>query len=542
MEGRAKRAADLVAALVLALLAGVELDTARRLSVTVDEPGTIAMAYRDLAHGEGAASLGRPPLVHDLIARTLAGLGVREGEAASLPADFIFTYGDRLIFDENPGFALPRTAPGPESVVLAARLPLLVFPLLLALTAYLWAREREGALAGLVALLLVATDPDLLGHGALAGTDVPFAAFALASGYALDRLVRRGGAASLILLGVSLGGALATKITAPVLLPALALAALAGRPRDPAPASLAHPFGEGPARGRKLAIAALAVAVLVLAVLWLAYGSNPLAAYWTRSGHVSQGPRPGPWDYFLVASARKTPLGTLALLATAVLLAVRAPDGRATLRSSATLLLPALALFAAASVLAPPIGTRFVLPAIPFLLVFAGRVGRWASPSRLRRALVALALGANVAGAALEHPFHANATNLLAGRPELAWRELDDSNVDWGGGLLALAAWQRATGTGRLVVVPFDPDPFPRGEPVPSPGAPPAYHAMTHLEAYGVAGEVRNGAALFEPVPGRVYAVSGHVLARAHARDEEKLRSLGEPSAVVGGFVIFTPR
>jgi hypothetical protein len=113
--------------------------------------------------------------------------------------------------------------------------------------------------------------------------------------------------------------------------------------------------------------------------------------------------------------------------------------------------------------------------------------------------------------------------------------------VDWGGGLKALAAWQAARGIPSLVVVPFDLDPFPGGA-IPPLDEPPTYHAMTHLATYGVTGRVRNGAVLFLPIERTVYAVSGHALARAYALDRERLRALGEPSAVVGGFFIFDRR
>src|SRR5260370_894976 len=77
-----------------------------------------------------------------------------------------------------------------------------------------WARARFGTPSGLVALALVATYPDVLGHGALVTTDVPFAAFALAAAFALDRLAAEGGARRLVVLGLALGAALATKFSA----------------------------------------------------------------------------------------------------------------------------------------------------------------------------------------------------------------------------------------------------------------------------------------------------------------------------------------
>src|SRR5207247_8843212 len=103
-----------------------------------------------------------------------------------------FAYGERLLFHDNPAFVVAGARPGADSIVTAARLPLVVFPVLLALVAYAWARARFGRAGGLLALALVVTYPDVLGHGALVTTDVPSAAFGLASGSPLDQPVPDG--------------------------------------------------------------------------------------------------------------------------------------------------------------------------------------------------------------------------------------------------------------------------------------------------------------------------------------------------------------
>ena len=218
------RAAGIAAALVLGALAVVEVDVVRSLSITFDEQSHIGAGFSYVTHGDVVLNPEHPPLVKLIAGATIAALGVKEGSAGPLlalareqPAEASgasFAYGERLLFHDNPGFVLAGAHPGADSIVTAARLPLVVFPVLLALVAYAWARARFGRGGGLLALALVVTYPDVLGHGALVTTDVPSAAVGLASGFALDQLVRDGRVRWLLLLGLALGGALAVKFSA----------------------------------------------------------------------------------------------------------------------------------------------------------------------------------------------------------------------------------------------------------------------------------------------------------------------------------------
>src|SRR5262249_5889289 len=139
----------------------------------------------------------------------------------------------------------------------------------------------------------------------------------------------------------------------------------------------------------------------------------------------------------------KAPLGTLALGGLAL---VAAREHRGSRAEEASLLMPALLFFGALSAIGRPYGTRYVLASIVFLLVACGRLAPWAGRSRGRWLAIGLLLATNLIGNFLDHPFHGSSVNRLAGRPELAYRLLNDSNQDMGGGLKALAIWQRAHG------------------------------------------------------------------------------------------------
>src|SRR5204863_37293 len=144
------------------------------------EPETVVVAAADPLNLVGVLVPGArlSPMAHEVIAFR-DGAAVETGELGAV----LSRLGRRA--SGRPAGACP----GADSIVAAARLPLVVFPVLLALVAYAWARARFGRGGGLLALALVVTYPDVLGHGALVTTDVPSAAVGLASGFALDQLV-----------------------------------------------------------------------------------------------------------------------------------------------------------------------------------------------------------------------------------------------------------------------------------------------------------------------------------------------------------------
>nr|MDQ3330731.1 hypothetical protein [Planctomycetota bacterium] len=85
---------------------------------------------------------------------------------------------------------------------------------------------------------------------------------------------------------------------------------------------------------------------------------------------------------------------------------------------------------------------RYVLPALPFAFVWAGRCASFATnlPGRM------LVIGCVVATAASSlwvWPHSLSYFNEAAGGPANGWKHLLDANIDWGQDLPALAAWQQ---------------------------------------------------------------------------------------------------
>jgi hypothetical protein len=568
-EDRRGRPALVVAALAIAALALVEVDVARSLSLTSDEPVDMAAGYSDLVHGDQIFCTEHPPLVKLMGGAVLCGLGVKERSAAGIYATALvtppgifkpqFLYSKRLIVYDNPDVRFADARPGVDAITTAARLPFaLVFPALMAAVAFAWGRRLWGDGGALVALGLVVTCPDVLGWGALVMTDAPVAALSFAAAFAMDSVLRGRGRRWIVALGATGGLALIAKFSAAfsILGIAAAAAVAVARPIDDAPASIDHPFGAG-TRARTAGLALLSASAVSIIIIWAGYlGANPIASWLdgARSVYLNSVPdylglclgryAPRFWYYFPVALGLKLPLGTLGLFAlgAAVAIARRARAAEETLVH-----LPALAVLLAATLWALPTGTRYVLPVLPFLFVSAARAGAWAGRSPARWAPIVLCLASNLVVNVHDHPFHASSTNPIAGDPRLVYRLLEDSNQDYGGGIKALGEWQRAHDTGPIDVITFCH----------------ATHDSTLLAAYGVPGEaIHDVEPLFNPQRGHVYAVSTHMASRAVCSEIlsiEKARELGkEPGHLIlagrtapkldasglvgGGFLIFDLR
>lgn len=369
-----------------------------------------------------------------------------------------------------------------------ARLANLPFWWLLLFYGLWWGRVLGGPWAGRLATGLLAADPNLLAHAALATTDIALTAMVLVASYHWftnrgERWPRR-----VLLPGALYGVALATKASAlafvPILWLVFGLCHLAQ-------AGLFPPPRTGSAWGRVKAAWAVTMRLRwdVVYAFWA--GMVVLFAYcgcdwqpersfvkWTHSlpdgpaksvlvpvserlaifpnageglvqqvkhnvrGHhgafVAGGwHRRAVWYYFPVALSIKLPDPTLLLLGVLLLARPRAllnPAGWA-----------ALALLAFSLNARVQIGVRLVFPLVAFLVV-ALAVAAAAPGPRRRFTLTAglLALAASIAVAAAAWPDGLRYINRLWGGTARGPDLLADSNYDWGQSLPELKAWMAA--------------------------------------------------------------------------------------------------
>jgi 4-amino-4-deoxy-L-arabinose transferase-like glycosyltransferase len=443
-----------VLALLLLLFAGRLVDTARRKSFTFDEPhyvGTGLYLWRTGDYRWAGVLAAQAPLAFHLGSLGLLALDLHGREPKP-----------------TLGFDLLRASDVPIGRLrLLARLPFIALAVWGGLLAFLWAREVAGDAAGLVAAFCYTFSPTILANGFEAHSDVTVTVFYLQTLYTFWRWYARPTAPRLAVAGLSLGLALAAKLSATLLPPMLGLlllgTALAGRPAP----------GAGRLRRLLWAAAVLgALAAVAVAVLWLAYGGSfrtaaepgepdwgwPLPAYVRaflfdheanlggRTTYLlGRFSREGWWWFFPVAFAVKTPLGMLALLALAA--SRRGAPRVAAVPAIGPFLGVAAAVYAgvACFVLKVPLGIRYVLPLFPLMHVFVGT--RLAGLGASWRRAGALAAGAWLAVASLSaHPDYLAYFNEAAGGPAGGHRILLESNLDWGQDLTTLARWLRARG------------------------------------------------------------------------------------------------
>jgi hypothetical protein len=313
-----------------------------------------------------------------------------------------------------------------------------------------WSRRWYGDASGLLAAALWACCPTVLAHGLLVAHDLPatlgsFATVAACVSWRMNPTWRRA-----LAWGVILGLALLTKLTAVFVLP-ICGAVWIVLPR------------EGPSVGWPVVLRQTLIGLSAAwVVLTLQFGSAgplpmPYLAEWEALREVLGVQHPvflnGEWGnegfrtYYLWALWWKLPTGMwicLALAAAMVVKALVAKDQENSLliRRSLLLVIGFLVFFVPASFSGNQLGIRYILPAFPFLMLFASQAAGWWRPDASRGAKILLViLFASLPLSLRHHPSHLAYFNALAGGPAGGIHLLADSNLDWGQDLYRLRSY-----------------------------------------------------------------------------------------------------
>jgi 4-amino-4-deoxy-L-arabinose transferase-like glycosyltransferase len=488
-SARARLTTLIALALMVLLATGLAASTWHVFDQTWDEPEHLAAGLALLDRGHYVYDIQHPPLARLALAVGPYLAGARS-QGKSPP-------------DGKPeGLAILYGSGHYDLYLTLARAGALPFLALLVVVTYLWGRTVLGATGALVAAAFTATTPVVLGHGALATLDVPAAATCLLALYATWRWLETGRLREAIWLGLALGLAVGTKLSA---LPFCGLGAIvlgllrywerAGRADAAPPVAPAAWVAGG-------ALATLTVcAILTLAyggrfiyltdethkynqALWFLFGAKgalhdaayalfaqvkvPEAFQWylggiealtvhNEVGHLSyllgEERLNGWWYFYLVAFAAKTPLPLQVLGVPGLALLTR--DGlrlRDARRLAPPLILVALMAFASAFSHIN-IGVRHIIVIYPLLAVGAGYALAdvvtylGAAPGGLGRNAVAAVLGALVLMQATTllraWPDYLAYFNVLVRDPEYV---VVDSDLDWGQDLKRLIARLHALG------------------------------------------------------------------------------------------------
>lgn len=357
----------------------------------------------------------------------------------------------------------------------AGRFCVLLFSAFGLLVVFLYASWLFGRAGGAVAGVMWLFSPYIVGHGAHIGADVPSAAMGLAAVAAFHYALARKSDNWLFASGILLGLAQLTKFTLIILYPllfALWLLYRRGERRTPGLK------GALPEIARVLILNFL-MSLVVLNAGYLCKGTfTPLGNYRFQSALLSGNapsetgantpgsrfkgtllgylPVPLPKDYvagidvqrvdfekglygrsylcgrwgshgwfryYFFALLIKTPPGFLALFALAVLLAATRPEYRLSHRDELFVWTPGLALLLfVSSQTGFSVHSRYIIPALPFFFVAAGRVGQVFAPQdaacvtrsrRLLKAFAAASAAGGVLSAALVYPHELSYFNLL---------------------------------------------------------------------------------------------------------------------------------
>jgi len=373
-----------------------------------------------------------------------------------------------------------------------ARWACLPFSLVGAVVCYAWARELHGSFAGLLALLLWCTCPNILGHGQLLTPDVGATALGAGAAYLFWRWLRVPTWPRACLAGMTLGLAELAKTTwilSFFLWPVLWLAW-----NWPERQFLSW------RQWRILATQLAFVGVLAVYVVNLLYGfegsferlgnyefvsealsgraqslvDTPASGNRFRGSWLANLPIPFPsnyilgidaqksdfergmwstlrgewrhggwWYYYLYGLAIKVPLGTWLLVLLATVASVCCNGYSVSWRDRLCVLAPPfLVLALVSSQTGFSHHLRYVLPVLPFMFVWASTVA--AATVREHAVFRFLTLGAviwSMTSSLSVYPHSLSYFNELAGGPVGGPAHLGSSNADWGQDLLYLKRW-----------------------------------------------------------------------------------------------------
>ena len=450
-------------------------------SVTFDENFHVPAGVALVTHGAFHTSPVNPPLVKALFGLAALSAGARP------PALEAIRDGEQSVVGES---FMRINAARYHRVFVAARAVVMVSSLVLGMLVWRMARRAYGRAGGLLALGFYAFAPEALAHGSVATVDVPTALAWTGCVYAFWCFARSGRWGWWWVAAATFGAAMLVRFTSPLLLPALAAIAgtlaLGRRLRRPARTwagiALLIPVG----------LVSLQVGYLGRTTLhpsrdWTFYSRTflqlqrrlpgvpiPLPdAYIDGMDRQAFESQPGTtptfvngrvylrafWWYLPYAMLLKWPLALMAAVLVRGLQSLR----RRRDRGAYALVAPGLLLAGAMLFGQLDVGIRYVFPLVPALCVWLGGLATPRSGPEARfvgRKAKRAAAGWAAAGVtlALLHatesasaaPWHLAFFNQAAGGPGEADRRVNDSNVDWGQGLIALRDELRRRGIERV--------------------------------------------------------------------------------------------
>jgi 4-amino-4-deoxy-L-arabinose transferase-like glycosyltransferase len=218
----------LLAGSLLVLMAVLAGGAALRESVTIDEVTHIGAGVSYLQKLDLRMNPEHPPLPKLLAVLPLVCRGIRADYSHiswTVSDKFLPAYLGQWVFGE---WVLERWN-DPKSVLVWARVPMLLLTLALGCAVYVYAWRLGGTWGGLLCLSMYVSTPAFLTFGPLVHTDLAVTLFSLLALWTFADMRQEPSRRNVALFGLSLAGALLSKFTAAVLFPAFIAAALSLR-------------------------------------------------------------------------------------------------------------------------------------------------------------------------------------------------------------------------------------------------------------------------------------------------------------------------
>ena len=456
-----------------ALQAGLLAHTAWDKSDTIDEPFYLAVSIPQWFHLDLATNCEAPALP-----RWGFGLALR--------------LADPPLFDESSGQGRhplwSRAMPETRRNLFAARAATILVTLTGGL--FLWSAARAfGEGVALLTYALWCFSPGILASGSLATLDAWVTALSCVVIWATLRLQQRPTPGHAVIVGSALALTAAAKVTGLGLIPVAV--AVGGWAQWRESRKQARPW----VRPLLAMIGALTLGFVL--TLWAVYGFRfgvldtarpcgketglarhlvgplPFAPWFEgllsqlvhgRRGHLGylfgEVGATGWWWFYLAALAFKTTVGAQALATLRLAAWVKSPPRRTELATDAVILAYPLLLITIMSVGKAQNGIKYILPAFPFAMLWAGRalpdLKRAFGRGGIAAAVVALLVG--IVESVAVHPHHLMFFNLWAGGPKGGPRYFV-SGDDWGQDQRRLGEWQRTAKPWRLFYTYYNGDP-----------------------------------------------------------------------------------
>ena len=205
----------LIALVLLSYLSVVQVTSARQESATGDEPIELAAGYSYLKTGDFRMNPEHPPL-----AKMFAALPLLRFHLFFPPDTTAWSKGDAYSFGMQ---FLTTNAKKEDALLFAARCSSIFLTFCLGLAILLWTRVNFSPSIALMALTLYAFDPTITAHGRYVKNDLAITLFSFLACIAWGAFLARPGSKRLLLAGLVLGLAMATKYSAQFLLPVFAM-------------------------------------------------------------------------------------------------------------------------------------------------------------------------------------------------------------------------------------------------------------------------------------------------------------------------------